>query len=50
MENQDSDYYERTIQKQIRKLAYLLAEKDGFKETPEYYWVEAEIKLRYDFK
>lgn len=50
MENQDSDYYEKTIQKQIRNLAYLLAEKDSFKQNPEYYWVEAEIKLRYDFK
>jgi hypothetical protein len=50
MPNQDQNYYEKIIKEQIRTLAYILAEKDSFKQKPEYYWIEAEIKLLYDYK
>ncbi len=46
----DSNYYEKIIKEQIRTLAYILAEKDSFKQKPEYYWIEAEIKILYDYK
>lgn len=42
--------YQKIIQSQIRTLAFKLAEQDGFRQAPEYYWIEAEIKLLYDYK
>jgi hypothetical protein len=42
--------YVKMIKEEIRYLAYVLAEKDGFKETPEFYWLKAEIKTLYYFK
>lgn len=42
--------YVKMIKDEIRFLAYTLAEKDGFKETSEYYWLKAEMKTLYYFK
>ncbi len=50
MKDQTQNHFEKIIKDQIRTLAYVLAEKDNFKQKPEYYWIEAEIKLLYDYK
>ena len=50
MQTAEPDYYKKIIKDQIRTSAFLLAQKDGFKKSPEYYWIEAEIKLLYDYK
>ncbi len=42
--------YQKIMHSQIQSLAFILAEKDGFKQSPEYYWIEAEIKILYDYK
>lgn len=50
MDTINNEDYQQLIQSQIRTLAFKLAEKDDFKQSPEYYWIEAEIKLLYDYK
>jgi hypothetical protein len=47
---QHQQNYVQMIKDEIRFLAFILAEKDGFKETPEYYWLKAELKTLYYFK
>lgn len=41
--------YISTIENRIRTEAYLLAEKDNFIKTPQYYWFEAENKILTEF-
>ena len=40
--------FESELHRLIQEAAYLLAEQDGFKQTPEYYWFTAKEKVYRD--